>query len=458
MTAAVWYRVMARQATWRDAGVRFRLRAARRNRTPRIEWSFDREMRGEMDSRCASCSRSGQSAITRAPAAQPATRRLTGSLVRVPRMSRPLRRAGLAVAALLLLAPAAGRAQTTRDFAATALNIIPSGQQGAFPVPAGADRQAQMYDALTPKFDDVTSADLHRDFKSERFGTRGQCPCRVERVPRDGVRVVRDRFDVPHITARTVDGLTFTAGWINAEDRGLLLEQARFNSRVAAIDAPNLSAMALIAGLRSFAPSAQTETEVARQTNTIRRSGRRGRRLLHDIDVYLRGINAQLRSIDSRNPPWTRNDIYAVNALKDQLFGEGGGDEARRSMFLAGLQQRLGPQSGQLVFDDLRQREAADTPVTVGGTFPYGQVPDTTAGNMVVDPNTLQRWGYGPAGGTASATAPAGARSAALATTPTDAPPHASNIVMVSGQRSRNGRPLFVGGPQVGYFYPGLTL
>ena len=41
------------------------------------------------------------------------------------------------------------------------------------------------------------SADLHRDFKSERFGTRGQCPCRVERVPRGGVRVVRDRFDVP---------------------------------------------------------------------------------------------------------------------------------------------------------------------------------------------------------------------------------------------------------------------
>src|SRR5690349_3005399 len=167
--------------------------------------------------------------------------------VRVPRMCSLLRRAALAVAASLLLVPAAAGAQTTtRDFASTALNIIPSGQQGGFPVPDGADRQARMYDALTPKFDDVTSADLHRDFKSERFGTSGQCPCRVERVPRDGVRVLRDRFDVPHITAKTVDAMTFTAGWIAAEDRGLLLEQARFDSRVAAIDAPNLSAIALI--------------------------------------------------------------------------------------------------------------------------------------------------------------------------------------------------------------------
>src|SRR3954469_23067981 len=99
-------------------------------------------------------------------------------------MPRPPRRALLAAAALLLLLPAGARAQATRDFAATALNIIPSGQLGAVPPPAGADRQARMYDALTPRFDRVTSRDLTRDFKSERFGTRGQCPCRTERVPR----------------------------------------------------------------------------------------------------------------------------------------------------------------------------------------------------------------------------------------------------------------------------------
>jgi acyl-homoserine lactone acylase PvdQ len=370
-------------------------------------------------------------------------------------MPTPLRRAALAVAALCLLLPPAAHAQTTTDFAATALNIIPSGQQGAVPVPAGADRQAQMYDRLTPKFDDVTSADLQRDFKSEKFGTRGQCPCRVERTPRSGVRIVRDRFSVPHITAKRVDDLTWAAGWVIAEDRGLLLEQARYDSRLAAVDAPNVSALALVAGLRTFAPSAQTEAEVARQTRVLRRAGTRGRRLLHDIDVYVTGINAQLRAAKSTARPWTRNDVYALNALKGQSFGQGGGDEARRSMFLAGLQQRLGPQSGQLVFDDLRQRDPRDHPASIGGTFPYAPVPATKAGNMVVDPNTLQPWRYGPGGGTPLATV----RGASLPTaSPTARAPQASNVIMVSGARSSNGHPLMVGGPQVGFFYPGLTL
>src|SRR4051812_47874045 len=185
-------------------------------------------------------------------------------------MSCRLRRAGVAAvaAALSLLLPA-GAAGAARDYAATALNILPSGQPGAVPPPPGADRQARMYDALTRRFDDVRSSDVARDFKSERFGTRGQCPCRTERVPRSGVRVVRDRFSVPHITADHVDDLTWTAGWIVAEDRGLLIEQSRFNARVAAVDAPNLSAIGLVSGLRAFVPSAQTEAEVARQTRVL---------------------------------------------------------------------------------------------------------------------------------------------------------------------------------------------
>ena len=369
-------------------------------------------------------------------------------------MPSPLRRAALAATAFCLLLPASARAATT-DFASTALNIVPSGQPGSFPVPDGADRQARMYDALTPRFDKVTSDDVHRDFKSERFGTKGQCPCRTEKVPRDGVRLVRDKFDVPHITAETNDGLTWTAGWVMAEDRGLLLEEARYNARLAAVDAPNLSAIGLVASVRTFTPSAQTETEVARQTRVIRAAGTRGRRLLHDIDTYVKGINAQLRAASSAAKPWTRNDVYAVNALKGQFLGQGGGDETRRSELLAGLQQRLGPQSGKLVFDDLRQRDPADHPTSIGGSFPYATVPARTSGNLIVDQNSLQPWQYTAAGGTSSPRA----RGASLPTaSPTASAAHASNILMVAGKRSSNGHPLFVGGPQIGYFYPGLTL
>jgi acyl-homoserine lactone acylase PvdQ len=342
------------------------------------------------------------------------------------------------LSALLLAVAAPGAGAAARDYAQTALNIVPSGQHGAVPPPAGADAQARMYDALTPLFDKVTSADLRRTFKSERFGTAGQCPCRPERVPRAGVRVVRDRFNVPHVTARTRDALTFAVGWITDQDRGLLLEQARYNSRVAAIDAPGLSAITLTANLQSFRPSARTEREVARQTNVLREAGRKGRRLLHDIDVFVAGINAHLRATGSDNAPWTRNDVYAVNALKGQLLGQGGGDEVRRSQLLVSLQARLGPARGLSVFDDLRQRDPGDHAPTIEGRFPYGRVPASKAGNVLVDPGSLQRVQY-------EAAAP-------------PAPAQASNVLIVGARQSKTGHPLFVGGPQIGFYYPGLTM
>ena len=36
-------------------------------------------------------------------------------------------------------------------------------------------------------------------------------------------------------------------------------------------------------------------------------------------------------------------------------------------------------------------------------------------------------------------------------------PPHASNTLMITGNHSLTGHPLMVGGPQIGYFYPGFT-
>ncbi len=46
---------------------------------------------------------------------------------------------------------------------------------------------------------------------------------------------------------------------------------------------------------------------------------------------------------------------------------------------------------------------------------------------------------------------------ARLATDPTDTAPTASNVLMVDGAHSTTGNPLMVGGPQIGYFYPGFV-
>jgi acyl-homoserine lactone acylase PvdQ len=329
------------------------------------------------------------------------------------------------------------------DYAQTALNIIPSGQFGSVPPPSGADTQAKMYDGLTPFFYDVTNARLFQYFKSERFGVDTAGPGTQEGVPHPGVTIIRDKFHVPHVYATKRDGGIWAAGWIAAEDRGLLLQQARYNARVAAIDAPGLSALSLISGLKSFTPSAQTEAEVAKQTQALENAGPEGQAVLRDIDAFNSGINDYLDIHSPSTAPWTRNDVYALDALKGQFVGEGGGDEARRSQFLGGLQERLGPARGKSVFNDLRQFKNPDSPTTVDGTFDYGHIPSSPQGSVILDPGSFQ------------ATPAAAAQQLPEQTLPESG--KASNTLMIDADHSTTGHPLMVGGPQIGYFYPGLT-
>ena len=342
-----------------------------------------------------------------------------------------------AFAAAVAVTPAAAT-----DFAPDALNIIPSGQYGGVPLPPNADQQAVMYDGLTPLFDQVTPPDLTKYFKSEALGAAGSpAPTTVEQVPRAGVNIVRDAFNVPHITGKTRDDVTWAAGWVTEEDRGLLLAQGRYPARFAALDAPGIDAFGLVVGLKQVTVTKAADKLIGRtQTAALKARGKEGRKLLHDVDVYVKGINARLREEKSGQKPWTRVDVYSINALAGQIFGQGGGDEVRRSQFLDALRKRLGKAQGDTIFDDLSEHLDNDTPVTIDKSFPYENVPGTQTGNAVIDD-----------GSTNPKTSRAVANSAKTRR-------YASNFLMVSADRSATGHPLFVAGPQIGYFYPGLTL
>jgi acyl-homoserine lactone acylase PvdQ len=347
-------------------------------------------------------------------------------------------------AAMTLLA--AGPA-TAKDYSGTARNIIPSGEFGSFPIPPKADVQAKMYDALTPRFDKVTNSDLVKDFKSEKLGKAGTPgPTRVEKVPRKGVRIVRDRFNVPHIYGKTHDDVIWGAGWVLEEDRGLLLAEGRYPARMAALDAPGISAINLIIGLKQVNVTAQADQIIeSQQTSLLRKVGKKGRALIHDIDTYNKGINARLRFEKSTQKPFTRVDIYSFNAVAGQLFGRGGGDEARRSELLSGLDARLGASAGNQLFDDLSEHNDPDTPTTQTRSAPYEAIPANgdRSGNAILDDGSFK-----PVPSTQGSTT----RGAGFE-------PHEwmSNFLMVAGKRSTNHHPLFVAGPQIGYFYPGLT-
>lgn len=342
--------------------------------------------------------------------------------------------------------PGTAAGASVGDYASIARNIIPSGEYGSIPTPPKAAQQAGMYDALTPLFNHVTARNLLTDFKSASVG-RSVCQRHAsERVPHPGVRVIRDRFDVPHVCGKTRDDVTWGAGWVTAEDRGLLLQEARYPALLAAIDAPGINALGLISSIATFTPSQQTVNEVAKQTGSLLAAGPEGKAVLHDIKLYLNGINAFLAAHGHKLAPFSNVanfslvDVYAFNALKDQFVGEGGGDQAVRSEFLSALTQRLGAKQGVAVWNDLREAYDPEAPASVPGSVKLQPRPTSTTGNVILDAGSLSA-------GAAQALAVQSKRRG-----------HASNALLVAGSRSSTHHPIMVAGPQIGYYYPGLTL
>ena len=289
---------------------------------------------------------------------------------------------------------------SAEDYAATALNIIPSGQLQPTqpPAPLPNDTQATMYDGLTPLFDQVSDGR-----PDDLLQVRGPQQPRYRRARhgRDDPRRPGDH-DHPRLstacrTSRPTPTTTgiFAAGWIAASDRSLLLNQARYNARVAAIDAPGLSAIGLVTSLQNFVPSQKTEDVVAQQTQVLKSLGKEGKKVLADIDTYLEGINDwyDLNSPADRRLHAQRH-LRAERAQGSVPRRRAAATRRNRTQFLSGLQDKLGSKKGAKVFDDLRQFKNKGVPTTVDGKFPYGKrlLPNKpTPGNVIIDHDSYER-------------------------------------------------------------------
>ncbi len=339
-----------------------------------------------------------------------------------------MKKALAALAVLALIGAFAAGAAPRHDYAVVARDILPPGNFGGANFTPHSTDQAVLYDALTPLFDKVTAKDVTKDFKAEPLWTGNEKAVRIEH-PGRGVTIKRDSFDVPHVFGKTETDVFYGTGWAVAEDRGLLMELARYPGRLACLDAPGFNAFAVALSGKQFKPSQQTEDLLAKQISWLTSAGARGKAELADIDAYLAGINAQRKASSLAFAPWTRVDVVATTCLLGARFGAGGGDEARRSEFLSALQNKLGATKGLSVFNDLRQQNDPLAPTTLAKGFPYGPAAAGApgAGNAVVDDASVQ------------APAPLSLM---------------SNAVLISAKRSATGHPFMVAGPQLGYFYP----
>ena len=249
----------------------------------------------------------------------------------------------ISAALIALLVPAlvsaSSSAKKPPDFASTALNILPPGE-GADSGPHSTDQLA-LYDGLTPLWNAVSPTNVHRLFKPETFGMQGNAQ-RVEKTGRKGLKIVRDKWDVAHITGKTRADVMFGSGFVTAEDRNLLMQLVRGPSRVAALGVPGLDAFSLALSGRTFIPSRQAEDFLASQYEMLEDAGVKGRKIVADIDAFVAGVNAYIQKSGLQIPPWNRNDFVASAALIGGIFGVAGGDETRRAEFLDALQKKMG--------------------------------------------------------------------------------------------------------------------
>jgi len=334
--------------------------------------------------------------------------------------------ATVVVALALVLAPL--EAGTKLDYASVARTILPPGENGSLAFDRNTTDQAKLYDALTPRFGGVTARDIQRYFKPARLGLAPAEALKRER-PRPGLTIVRDRFDVAHVTGKTQADVAYGSGWVTAADRGLLLQLIRGPARAAALDVPGLDPIALALSGKSFVPSAEAEAFLANQLDAVRSQGQIGRKVLTLINAYAAGINGYYRSKGIPTAPFTANDVVASAALIAARFGTNGGQEAQNAMFLDALEERLGAADARRVFADLREANDPDAPVSLPGRYPQQLPSEISPGSAVLDHGSFT--------------------GAAL-----EAPAVASNALLVGAKRSETGHPLFVAGPQVGYFFP----
>jgi penicillin amidase len=202
------------------------------------------------------------------------------------------------------------------------------------------------------------------------------------------IRIVRDRFGVPHVFGRTALDVAYGAGYALAEDR---LWQMHVFRRIAK---GRLSELLGVVDILGLASTVEVDQEVRFFTYTAAERARRLATYPPEIRAALQafadGINRRIREVqlDPRKlpfefvaygvpliEPWTVDDTVALQDVLILAFGSGGGNELAQAALLAELVRRHGPDLGRRMFDDLVVTEDPDGPITIPRGFDYASAP-----------------------------------------------------------------------------------
>jgi penicillin amidase len=206
--------------------------------------------------------------------------------------------------------------------------------------------------------------------------------------------IVRDSFGVPSITAKTLSGMWFGAGWAQAQDRMVQLELTKraVEGTLSAILGPSQLGQDQTVRTVFYTPAELTAqyNRLPAATKTALTSFSRG------INAYEASAYASASSEAAKVPyeffvlgkllgltgpyrpaPWTPEDTVAVGNFLARQFGGGGGNEAQNLSFIQYLSTELAKDhvknpldAATAVFNDARWLNDTAAPTTVPTTVP----------------------------------------------------------------------------------------
>ncbi|SFE70080.1 penicillin acylase family protein [Blastococcus tunisiensis] len=418
---------------------------------------------------------------------------------------------GMAVAGLSTPAGAAPVDPPVHAEYGGVMNVLPPGQRGSMNLPgtvgavlgdplgrAAVDGrnapenladQLEMYDALNAAdLSALTEENLPAYYKDAPLTIGDDEAVSVER-PKDGVVIRRDGFGVPYIEGETREDAAWGSGYAGTQDRMFLMDVLRHVGAARAAEFLGPSPENVAMDQEQLRSAFYTEEEAAAQVQEVAaRFGAEGQRLLAAADAFIAGINAaqeqmcpglvlgpdcpaEYLALQRVPEPWDRADVVSIASLVGGIFGKGGGAEFANARWLQQLEAEFGPEEGRRVFDDLRSADDAHAPTTSSIATPYGGGPvdPTRPGVALPDLDGETAPGTGSdAGGGALPLPSLGSLSGRLdpapmaVTTPFGTIDLAavadgmSNAALVSGDRTADGHPVTVFGPQTGYYAPQL--
>ena len=355
--------------------------------------------------------------------------------------------------------------------------ILPPGEGNTITVPEFlANQQSGQCGDLGPHMCD--QLDMYKNWQFKN-GALSSGPGSVvgavsSEIPLAGVRIVRDRWGVPHVFASGVneqaieEHIAFGVGYAQAEERMFQMEVLRraAEGTISELVGPGTNNSYATMDFVTRRDSETNEERIAE----IHRALSKGQQA--SLQRYTDGINAYIAYLsmhpdqmpagfvltaDLPIPQWSPSDALAIQILEAKQVGESAGNELGYAALARRLNSKYGIDRAVGILNDLQFTEDPLTPTSV----PHGQLARVTTDGLTYDfisythDDTEERIKEIPASVDAAQQALINGDDAVhAARMALGIPLFGSNAWAVSPSRSSTGGALLWGAPQVSYYVP----